>query len=103
VGKKPAGIAIDVQARKVFIANREDNTLTVLDADKPNWLATVKTGDSPYSVAFNAQKNQIYVGCVQGNVVTVIDADSYDVLASLPVKAPYGFAIADDGEQFFVT
>lgn len=35
--------------------------------------------------------------------MTVIDTESYKVIASLPVKAPYGFAISNDGEQFFVT
>ena len=50
VGENPAGIALDNENRRLYIANRNSNTVSVLDADTPRGYATVPTGEAPLTV-----------------------------------------------------
>ena len=87
----------------MFVANRESNSVMVLDADTPDLHATIETGERPYAVAFNPINGHLYVTCVKDNSLTVIDTKTYEKIADLkPGKAPYGVTVSDDGKQFYV-
>jgi YVTN family beta-propeller protein len=50
VGRSPWGVAVDPSGQRLFVANFEDNTVSVVDALAGNVLQTIPVQQSP--VAF---------------------------------------------------
>jgi YVTN family beta-propeller protein len=81
-GNSPVGMAVNSVTNKAYVANSDDNTVTVIDGATNN-TTTVSVGIYPYAVAVNPVTNQIYVANSCGNdptctsfgtgTVTVID------------------------------
>src|SRR5438552_473478 len=55
VGQGPTALALDQRTHRVFVANSDDNTVSVLDADRGTLLRTVAVGRYPDAVAVDAR------------------------------------------------
>ena len=79
-GNSPVGMAVNSLTNKSYVANSDDNTVTVIDGATNN-TTTVAVGIYPSAVVVNPATNQIYVAnscgndpsCVSLGTVTVID------------------------------
>lgn len=99
-GKSPAGIALDVEGRRVFVVNKRvgeaTGSLYALDMDRHTRLQAVPTARRPWSVANNARANRLYVSHYFSRQVGVLDAATYRWLTPIPV-AGNPVSIAYDG------
>lgn len=104
VGKAPSGVLLNAKSERLYVANRDDDTLSVLDLSTGKTLATLTTGDAPYGLVLNEQKNQLYVINVRSSDVTVIDTRQLKVIEQWPVgEWPYCGIINQDGSRLYVT
>src|SRR5664280_444382 len=79
-GNSPFGVAVNSITNKTYVANQDDNTVTVIDGATNN-TTTVPVGVYPYAVAVDSATNKIYVAnycgsdltCSSSGTVTVID------------------------------
>ncbi|HEY5174948.1 MAG TPA: YncE family protein [Terriglobales bacterium] len=79
-GNSPFGVAVNSITNKTYVANFDDNTVTVIDGTTNN-TTTVPVGVYPYAVAVDSATNKIYVAnncgndpnCANFGTVTVID------------------------------
>ena len=89
VGSNPISVDINTSTNKIYVANRGDNTVTVIDGSTNMDIATipfVDVGNLPSSMAINPVTNKIYVNDVGGGgIVTVIDGSTDTVVATIPV------------------
>lgn len=83
VGNGAAGIAIDQVTDTVYVANGNDNTVSVIDGASCNAETisgcgqtppTISTGNGPLPVALNPATHTLYVGNLFDNTVSVINA-----------------------------
>lgn len=99
-GKSPAGVASGQDGRLVAVADRDDNQVSIFDAETGQRKAIVKTGIHPYAVAFHDEK--IWTTDVKSDSVTVIDPKDACVIGQIATGShPYGIAFA--GGRGFVT
>src|SRR5260370_23622305 len=77
VGQSPSAMAVNPVTNKIYVANRSDNTVTVIDGASNTVSATVPVGTSPVAVAVSPTTNKIYVvnqgDTLNPSTVTVID------------------------------
>ena len=107
VGKAPAGVAASDREGSVFVAERDDDSVALVDVNAQRVRARVRVGSHPFALLYDAPRQRLYALNVQSNDVSVIDTRNPDrlaVLATVKVgKAPYGAALAADGTLIYVT
>ena len=105
VGRAPAGIA--AAGEVVFVAERDDDSVAVLDARTLALRGRVQVGAHPFALLFDGARQRLYALNVQSNDVSVLDVAepaAPKLLATVAVgKAPYGAALAHGGRLLYVT
>jgi DNA-binding beta-propeller fold protein YncE len=86
-GDRAFAVAVNPATETIYVANRNDNTVSVIDGRSCNgsyttgcgetW-ATVAVGASPQALAVNTATNTIYVTNTNDNTVSVIDGSTCD-------------------------
>jgi YVTN family beta-propeller protein len=90
------GEPVEWRAPYAYVPNATDGTISVIDTERFEVLATVAVGSDPYGVAIGADGLHAYVGNRGDNSVTVIDADTFSTRSTALDAAPAGLAL-DDG------
>ncbi len=67
---------MDSAARRVYVTNSLDNTLSILDGRAGTVVTTIPVGTDPFPVAFDARTGEIWVGNRTGNDLFVF-TDTY--------------------------
>ncbi|MBI4651858.1 hypothetical protein HY745_11370, partial [Candidatus Desantisbacteria bacterium] len=90
-GDNPKGIAINSNTKRIYVANYNSNTISVIDGDSTNTssynkvIATINVGNNPYDVAVNKNYNFIYVTNTNDNTVTIINGDDHSIFGTVSV------------------
>lgn len=107
VGKAPAGVAASDRADIVFVAERDDDSVALVDVSTHRVRARVRVGSHPFALLFDAPRQRLYALNVQSDDVSVLDTrdpNRLAVIATIKVgKAPYGAALVADGMLLYVT
>ncbi len=107
VGRAPAGVAAFDRAPVAFIAERDDDSVAVVDLEAGRVRSRVKVGTHPFALLLDAPRARLFALNVQSDDVSVVslaDLDKPAVIATLKTgKAPYGAALADGGRLLYVT
>lgn len=104
VGLNPYGIAITPDGKWVYVTNRGNNTVSVINTETNNVVKTIHVGESPYGVAVDRNSTKLYVTNMDSDNVSVIDIKTSKVTASIPVgRYPHGVAVTPDGGWVYVT
>ena len=107
VGKAPAGVAASDRAGLVFVAERDDDSVALVDVAAHRVRARVRVGSHPFALLFDAPRQRLYALNVQSDDVSVLDTHDLSrlvLIATVKVgKAPYGAALAADGSLIYVT
>jgi YVTN family beta-propeller protein len=98
------GIDVSPDGREVWVTNRADSSISVLDARRDTVIAKIESGGRfPIRVKFTPDGREAWVSCLQSDAVTVFDARTRQLLATVPVgAAPVGIQMAPDGKRAFV-
>jgi serine/threonine protein kinase, bacterial len=103
VGKYPEGVAADPTTRTVYVANRGDGTVSVIDGPTRTVTATVPVGKHPVGVAADPTTHTIYVPNRGDGAVSVIDGSTRTATATVPVgEAPSGVAVDPGTHTIYV-
>lgn len=113
VGRAPAGVASAAGAASpatgplAFVAERDDDSVAVVDTRALRVLARVRVGSHPFALLHDAPRQRLYALNVQSNDVSVIDLRqpySPREMQRVPVgDGPYGAALAAGGRLLYVT
>lgn len=105
-------IALTSDDRYVVLANREANTVSVIEvrtaagADAANKIAEIGVGDEPRFVAVSPENFEAFVTNTVSGTVSVISLagdDAFQVVADIPVGAePRGCALTPNGTRLYV-
>lgn len=115
VGSSPEGIAFGADGRRVYVANRESGTLTMIDARVNLALRTtpVHAWLTPpvQGVAASPDGRRVYVASGEQGVAVFADTALSPVVDTIPVAAggsagglnPQGVAVSPDGRTLYVS
>ena len=73
VGASPSGIAVTPDGARLLVANREDDSVSIVDLGTRRETARVTVGHHPFGIALDATGARAYTANVTGNDVSVID------------------------------
>ena len=100
-GRAPAGVAISADGTMVATADRDDDRVSLFDAESGRLIRRVATaGAHPFAVTFH--DGRLWTADVMGDTVSVIDPFDGRLVGAVPTGShPYGVAFA--GGRGFVT
>jgi YVTN family beta-propeller protein len=98
------GVAADPAAGTVYVANVNDDTVSVIDTATNTVTATIPVGSHPIYVAADPAAGTVYVTNVNDDTVSVINAATNTVTATIPVgSGPVGVATDPAAGTVYVT
>lgn len=102
VGASPSGIAVTPDGTTLLVANREADTVSVVDAASRRETGTIPVGHHPFGITLDAQARRAYTANVTGDDVSVIDlTEKREVGRVKTGKRPYVIALTE--KRGFVT
>jgi YVTN family beta-propeller protein len=106
VGLSPAGIGVNTVTNHIYVANRNANTVSVIDGTTQQVIATIPVGTRPsLQIGVNAATNRIYVPNNGGNSLAVIDGATHTVITTVTglAASPEGVAVHPGRNLIYVT
>jgi YVTN family beta-propeller protein len=104
VGRAPAHLMLSSDEKRLFVANRESDSVSVVRTSDDAVEATIAVGRAPFAMALSPDGGRLFVGDVQAGTVSVIDTAALAVVETLASGAmPYGAAVTPDGLRALVT
>jgi YVTN family beta-propeller protein len=93
VGEDPGCVLWNPASNKVYVCNRYDDEVTIIDGVTNAVRATVPVGEWPVDLAWCSAGNKVYVACADGDCVDVIDGVGDTLITSVHASAwPYGMS-----------
>ena len=77
VGNGPYGVAVNPDGTKVYVADEESNTVSVITTTTNKVMAMVNVGSVPRGVAVSPDGTKVYMVNEGSNNVSVIDTVQY--------------------------
>jgi YVTN family beta-propeller protein len=67
------GVAYDPVQGELFVANSEDNNVSVISDVNDSVVATVSSGSGPIALAYDSSKGEVFVANAEDGTVSVIE------------------------------
>jgi YVTN family beta-propeller protein len=94
VDGSPTGIAINPKTNLTYVANRDFNTVSVIDVKTKTIVRYIQVDDSPSALAVNPLTNMVYVANSDSNTTSIIDGKTNSVVKAVAVGySPRGVAV----------
>ena len=104
VGDRPIGLDITPSGDRVFVANAQDNNVSVIDTASNTETTTISVQTWPKSVAVDPGETYVYVVNADSHTVSRINLSNYADISTISVgSAPSGIAVTPDGRYVYVT
>jgi YVTN family beta-propeller protein len=103
-GADPEQLDISPDGTRLYVANEDAATLSVVNVPSGQVIAAIKVGDEPEGVAVRPDGKVVYVTSEADGTVSVIDTARYTLVARIAVgHRPRGVAFLPDGSRAYVT
>ncbi|HTJ64147.1 MAG TPA: PQQ-dependent catabolism-associated beta-propeller protein [Alphaproteobacteria bacterium] len=90
-------------ADRIYVSNEKDNTITVLDGQSYNILATVPTGQRPRAILLSVDGKSLYICASDSDEIQVMDLATLKITGTLPSGPdPERFDTSPDGKFLYV-
>lgn len=95
VGASPSGVAVTPDGTTLLVANREADTVSVVDVASRREVATIPVGHHPFGLVVDAAGARAYTANVTGDDVSVIDIAARREVGRVKTgERPYVVALA---------
>lgn len=97
-------VAVTPDGLRAFVTNIRSGTMTAVDLEKRQAIASVATGEGAEGVAVTPDGRQVWVTNRAADTVSVLDTVTLEMIATLPSPAfPIRAAVTPDGAKVLVT
>ena len=112
VGLHPTALALDSKRSRLYVANTNSDTVSVIDTRKNGVTATFEiqpfrtsvAGIAPSALALSADGGRLYVACGGINSIVVLDTATGAIEGAIPTGwYPNGLALSADGRRIAVS
>jgi YVTN family beta-propeller protein len=102
VGRASEGFALSPDEKEIWVGNRSDATISVIDVARRTVAATLPAGSNPIRMEFTPDGRHVLVP--EGGQVSVYDTLTRKKVQSVVVGSnPGGIAVAADGKHAYVS
>lgn len=102
-GAYPHGLRLSPDGAELYVANVEDESVSVLDTASLTEAARIPVGTAPVQVGFTPDGSQVYVSLRDENRVAVIGTATREVTGRIEVGPnPIQMIATPDGKQIYV-
>lgn len=103
VGSMPLGVATP-DGRRIYVANYNDNTVSLIDAKNNIEVGRFRTGYKPSKIVVHPSLKYVYVSNEGSNYISVIDVLASKILFNIQVKdGPTYMGISPYGDKLYVS
>ena len=103
-GTDPEQISLSADGTRLYVANEDNGTASVLNIEDGEIIATLMVGGEPEGVTTSPDGRFVYVTSEEDNQVSVIDTASNEVIEQFEVgPRPRSSAFSPDGARAYVT
>jgi len=97
VGSEPWGVVFNPADDHMYVANRGDNTVSVISPTLGSVVNTIPVGQSPYNLAAHRSTGLVYVANFGSKSVSVLNASGhmFDIPLAFDSDDPFGIAVDD--------
>ncbi|QSE96375.1 YncE family protein [Fulvivirga lutea] len=95
-GDGAEGIAINLEQTEVWVTNREDNSISIIDIQSLKVTQTLATENFPIRIKFTYNGNMALVSCAKAGTVMVFDSKSKTKIKSIVINEQ---EVEDNGER----
>jgi len=86
-----------------YVSNEKSNTISVIDTDKMETIATVKTGQRPRGIEVSRDGKSVFVALGDDDTIQIIDTKSLNIVGDLPSGPdPEQFTLDPAGKFLYV-
>jgi YVTN family beta-propeller protein len=104
IASNPRAFGISEKQRRIYVANPEGSSLSVIDMDQNVITQEVPTGRGPQEVFVSEEGHFVYVASEVGDFIHLVDAENGHVVESVVVGTkPRRFAATADGKELWVS
>ncbi|MHB8896874.1 MAG: YncE family protein, partial [Candidatus Geothermincolia bacterium] len=104
VGSNPWGIGVNNVLNKVYVTNRNSDTVSVIDGMADTVIKTVSVGIAPNGICANPSTSKVYVANSGDDTVSVINSITDEVMRIVNVgDDPGGVAVNSKTNRIYVT
>jgi YVTN family beta-propeller protein len=100
VGNGPSGISVNAVTNLIYVANRRDNSISVIDGATNSVKATINVGGNFTGLSVNSINNRINLLNLDTKSVMIIDGSSNEVIATIPAGTNPGAIAQNQGTDF---
>ncbi len=102
VGAQPTGMAISPDGRRLYVANYNSATVSVLSTSPLSLITNVPVGVSPTKLVCSPDGRRVYVTCKGSNTVSIVSSMGTPAGQISVGKEPIGIGITSDGSKLYV-
>jgi len=103
-GTDPEQLAISDDGTRLYVANEDAATASIVDVASGDIVAHVKIGDEPEGVKIRPDGKVVYVTSEEDGAIFAIDTATNTLLARIPVgHRPRGIGFLPDGSRAYIT
>ncbi len=110
VGRQPSAMAVTSDGSRLYVANSDDDTVSVLDAKRKRVIDTIGLrpqedpgfGQMPTSLALSGDEKALYVACGGGNAVAIVKLDPKPGVAGYVPTGWFPVALAERDGRLYV-
>src|ERR1700738_5399682 len=97
-------LALDpADAFLAYVSNEKGNSISVIDTDKMETVATIKTGQRPRGIEVSRDGKLVFVALGDDDLIQIIDTKSLTVVGELPSGPdPEQFVLDPTGKSLYV-
>ena len=100
VGNYPIDIEVNKGTNKIYVANYQSSSVSVIDSDSGN-IKNIRVGLKPRSIAIDDRSNNVYVANLGSGYVSVLDGYNDSKIKKIDVgKAPLNILYDDFSKNY---
>lgn len=104
VGKDPSALQANAAGDRIIVANRKDDSVSIVDGTALRVLTTVSVGESPSQVLILPYGHKAFVLCPASNQVSIVDLQDGALLTHVLVgNNPSQMILKPDGGELYVS
>jgi YVTN family beta-propeller protein len=88
--------------KDIYVANRDNTTVSVIDSFTNNVTHRIPVGESPSALEFIPQTNEIYVGNRDNPPISIINTDTNKVTHKIDLHSP-PYALLNSGDKTYAS